>query len=52
VVLVTAVHPPAFFLAVAVIYTLSGPFTWAWGRLRPKPGGGADEDEPEAEAAP
>jgi len=36
VVLVTALHPPAFFLAVAVLYTLSGPLAWAWGRLRPK----------------
>jgi len=34
VVLVTAIHPRAFFLAVAVLYTLSGPVGWAWGRLR------------------
>ncbi|HEX2252738.1 MAG TPA: CDP-diacylglycerol--serine O-phosphatidyltransferase [Thermoanaerobaculia bacterium] len=34
VVLVTAIYPPAFFLAVAVLYTLSGPVGWSWGRLR------------------
>ncbi|HMB52410.1 MAG TPA: CDP-diacylglycerol--serine O-phosphatidyltransferase [Thermoanaerobaculia bacterium] len=45
VVLVTAVHPPAFFLAVAVIYTVSGPLGWAWGRLRPKQGDGAADGE-------
>ncbi|HEX2162973.1 MAG TPA: CDP-diacylglycerol--serine O-phosphatidyltransferase [Thermoanaerobaculia bacterium] len=34
VVLVTALAPRAFFLAVAVLYTLSGPAAWLWGRLR------------------
>jgi CDP-diacylglycerol--serine O-phosphatidyltransferase len=34
VILVTAIYPPAFFLAVAVFYTLSGPVAWLWGRLR------------------
>jgi CDP-diacylglycerol--serine O-phosphatidyltransferase len=34
VLLVVAVEPPAFFLAVAVLYTLSGPAAWTWGRLR------------------
>jgi CDP-diacylglycerol--serine O-phosphatidyltransferase len=35
VILVAAVHPPAFFLAVAVVYTGSAPLAWAWGQLRP-----------------
>ncbi len=53
VVLVTALHPRAFFLAVAVLYTLSGPTTWLWGRLRR--GGGDDrgtEASGETAAAP
>jgi CDP-diacylglycerol--serine O-phosphatidyltransferase len=37
VVLVTALSPRAFFLAVAVLYTFSGPIGWTWGRLRPRP---------------
>lgn len=36
VILVAAFHPPAFFLAVAVVYTLSAPVSWTWGRLRPR----------------
>jgi CDP-diacylglycerol--serine O-phosphatidyltransferase len=36
VILVTAIYPPAFFLAIAVLYTLSGPAAWLWGRLRPR----------------
>ena len=52
VVLVTALHPPAFFLAVAVIYTASGPLAWAWAKLRPKGGSDSEESETEAEAAP
>jgi CDP-diacylglycerol--serine O-phosphatidyltransferase len=51
VILVTALHPPAFFLAVAVVYTASGPVAWAWGRLRPR---GEDEpatDDPTDDAA-
>ncbi|HUO86872.1 MAG TPA: CDP-diacylglycerol--serine O-phosphatidyltransferase [Thermoanaerobaculia bacterium] len=49
VVLVTALAPRAFFLAVAVLYTLSGPTAWLWGRLRrsgrkPAPEPPAEED--------
>ena len=53
VVLITAVHPRAFFLAVAVFYTLSGPVGWAWGRLRRSvgPRRGAEAKEGSAEAA-
>lgn len=29
-----AIHPPAFFLILAVLYTASGPVAWLWGRLR------------------
>lgn len=32
--LVIVSHPPAFFLAVAVIYTTSAPAFWLWARLR------------------
>jgi len=32
--LALAFHPPAFFLSAAVVYTLMGPTSWAWGRLR------------------
>jgi len=39
VILVALVYPPAFFLAVAVIYTLTAPLAWLWGRLRSR---GAD----------
>jgi CDP-diacylglycerol--serine O-phosphatidyltransferase len=46
VVLVTALSPRAFFLAVAVLYTLSGPLGWAWGRLRARP---AEAPPPAAE---
>jgi CDP-diacylglycerol--serine O-phosphatidyltransferase len=49
VVLVTALAPRAFFLAVAVLYTLSGPVGWLWGRLRRSGDGPAAE--PPAEAA-
>jgi len=49
VVLVTALAPRAFFLAVAVLYTLSGPTGWLWGRLRRSGDGPAAE--PPAEAA-
>jgi CDP-diacylglycerol--serine O-phosphatidyltransferase len=34
--LVVAYHPPAFFLAVAVLYALSGPVGWLAGRLHPR----------------
>ena len=34
VILVTAIDPKAFFLALAVLYTTSGPVAWLWGRLR------------------
>jgi CDP-diacylglycerol--serine O-phosphatidyltransferase len=33
VLLVAAYHPPAFFLAAAVVYTLSGPLAWVASRL-------------------
>ena len=33
-VLVLATYPPAFFLSAALIYTLSGPLGWLWGRFR------------------
>ncbi len=33
-ILVLAFHPPAFFFATAVIYTLTGPVSWLFGRLR------------------
>ena len=29
-----ALHPPAFFLVLAVLYTASGPVSWLWSRLR------------------
>jgi CDP-diacylglycerol--serine O-phosphatidyltransferase len=45
VILVAALHPPASFLVVAVVYTLSAPVAWAWGRARPR---GAAGDDPEA----
>lgn len=34
VLLVVAYHPPAFFLALAVLYTLSGPAAWLVARVR------------------
>jgi CDP-diacylglycerol--serine O-phosphatidyltransferase len=37
VLLVAAYHPPAFFLAVAAAYTISGPAGWLMGRLSRKP---------------
>ena len=37
VLLVVAYHPPAVFLAMAVIYSLSGPVAWLIGRLRSRP---------------
>lgn len=33
VVLVVVINPHAFFLAAALLYTLSGPFSWAIGKL-------------------
>ncbi len=35
VLLVVAYHPPAFFLALALLYTLSAPTLWLWARWRP-----------------
>jgi CDP-diacylglycerol--serine O-phosphatidyltransferase len=35
-VLVVAYHPPAFFLAVAVLYTFSAPMIWLRGRWFPQ----------------
>lgn len=43
VVLVTALSPRSFFLALAVLYTLSGPAAWLWGRLRRAGDGSAAE---------
>lgn len=48
VLLVLAYRPAAFLLSAALLYTLSGPAAWLWGRLRrreetPEP----DLDEPE-----
>ena len=37
VLLVVANHPPAFFLAVAVLYTFSAPVLWLRNRWRPQP---------------
>ncbi len=34
IVLLVAHHPPAFFLVVAIVYIVSGPLAWVWGRLR------------------
>ena len=51
VILVTAIYPPAFFLAIAVLYTLSGPTAWLWGRLRRSGGDGGRGDD-EAAASP
>ena len=43
-ILVVAFHPPAFFFAVGVLYSLSGPVSWLVGRLRSR------EPEPESSA--
>ena len=37
VILVVAYHPPAFFLAVAVLYIFSAPLVWLRGRWFPQP---------------
>ena len=37
VILVVAYHPPAFFLAVAVLYIFSAPLIWLRGRWLPRP---------------
>jgi len=34
VILVTGIYPTAFFLTVAILYTVSGPVGWTWGRMR------------------
>lgn len=52
VVLVTALAPRAFFLAVAVLYTLSGPAAWLWGRLRRSGDGSAAAEPAAAPASP
>lgn len=53
VILVIAYHPAAVLLAIAVVYTLSGPLGWAWSRLFQRDGGPgqgitaqAPEDQP------
>ena len=51
VVLVTALAPRAFFLAVAVLYTLSGPVGWLWGRLRRHGDDAAEAPPPTADRA-
>lgn len=50
-VLVIAYHPPAFFLVVAVIYTLSGPLGWVWRRLTHREASPAPADETTAQVA-
>ena len=47
VILVTAIEPKASFLAMAVLYTASGPVAGLWGRLRPR----GDGDEAAASEA-
>lgn len=46
IILVIALEPKAFFLAVAVVYGASGPLAWVAGRLRRRP-----EDEEKASTA-
>lgn len=41
VLLVAAYHPPAFFLATAAAYTISGPLGWLMGRVSRKPAASA-----------
>jgi CDP-diacylglycerol--serine O-phosphatidyltransferase len=48
VILVVAYHPPAFFLAVAVIYTASGPLGWLLGRPRGGTQAGPSARQPES----
>jgi CDP-diacylglycerol--serine O-phosphatidyltransferase len=43
VILVAALNHKAFFLAVAVVYTLSAPLGWVWGRLRSRGASPSDE---------
>lgn len=33
-ILAVAIHPPAFFLVLAVSYAVSGPASWLWGKTR------------------
>lgn len=42
VILVAVIRPEAFFMAAAVLYTLSGPLAWIVGRLRRDPAPGED----------
>jgi CDP-diacylglycerol--serine O-phosphatidyltransferase len=51
VVLVAALRPDAFFLTVALLYSLSGPVGWLFGRLR-RDGGRGGEGEPPATSPP
>lgn len=51
VILVAAIYPPASFLAVAVLYTTSGPLAWVWGRRRGR-GSGAPVADAEPETPP
>jgi CDP-diacylglycerol--serine O-phosphatidyltransferase len=43
VILVAALNHKAFFLAVAVVYTVSAPLGWVWGRLRSRGASPGDE---------
>ncbi|HKI85433.1 MAG TPA: CDP-diacylglycerol--serine O-phosphatidyltransferase [Thermoanaerobaculia bacterium] len=51
VLLVVAYHPPAAFLAVATLYTLSGPSTWLWGYLHRKGGEPSPSTDPPSHEA-
>lgn len=44
VLLVVAYHPPAVFLALATLYTLSGPSSWLWGYLHRKGDDSSSQD--------
>lgn len=51
VILVTALYPTAFFLAIAVLYSASGPLAWLWGRIRSRSSEPAEVTAQEPEAA-
>lgn len=52
VILVTAIYPRAFFVAIAVLYTLSGPTAYLWGRLRRSGRDGTARDGGDTDAEP
>ncbi|MFS1524759.1 CDP-diacylglycerol--serine O-phosphatidyltransferase [Microbulbifer sp. 2304DJ12-6] len=39
------IDPAGVLLTLAVLYTLSGPIMWLWGRFHPKPASGATEGD-------